>query len=284
MNKGDLKNIIKSVESFPSLSASAPKLMSLLFKSETNADQIEDALRYDPGLTANILKLTNSAYFGFSGKIGSVRQAIVILGRQNLIKLVITSCVRAIIDKEVLGYELTPGQLWRHSTAVSVAAEGLVRELKFKDCDLIYTAALLHDVGKLVLGRFVLKDLSPIEVATAHGLPFDIAVHQVLGINHAEIGAMMLKNWCFPDDIIQAVRWHHRPDCTNGNNQLVDIVHVADVLCMMMGYGVGREGLQYSSSPTSTARLGLKQSHLERVASQTLQWVEEISEVFDGRG
>ena len=111
MNTGDLNSILHSVESFPSLSASAPKLMTLLFDSETNADQIEDALRYDPGLTVNILKLTNSAYFGFSGKIGSVRQAIVILGRQNLIKLVITSCVKAIIDKEVLGYELTPGQL-----------------------------------------------------------------------------------------------------------------------------------------------------------------------------
>lgn len=281
MNTGDLKNILHSVESFPSLSASAPKLMTLLFDLETNVDQMEETLRYDPGLTANILKLTNSAYFGFSGKIGSVRQAIVILGRQNLIKLVITSCVKAMIDKEVLGYELTPGQLWRHSTAVSVAAEGLVRELKIKECDLIYTAALLHDVGKLVLDRFVLKGISPIEAATERGLPFDVAVHQVLGINHAEIGAMMLKKWCFPNDIIQAVRWHHEPEGADSHNQLVDIVHVADVLCLMLGYGVGREGLQYRSSSASTERLGLRQSHLDRVASQTLQWVEEISEAFD---
>jgi putative nucleotidyltransferase with HDIG domain len=257
--------------------------MALLFDSETEVDQIEDALRYDPGLTANILKLTNSAYFGFSGKIGSIRQAIVLLGRQNLIKLVITSCVKAIVDKEVLGYGLEPGQLWRHSTAVSVAAEGLVRELNIKGCDLIYTAALLHDVGKLVLGRFVLQGIDPIESAAQSGLPFDAAVHQVLGINHAEIGAMMLKKWSFPEDIVQAVRWHHEPERANGSSQLVDIVHVADVLCLMLGFGVGREGLQYSSSPVATERLGLRQMHLDMVASRTLQWVEEISEVFAGR-
>ena len=162
-----------------------------------------------------------------------------------------------------------------------MAAEGLVRELQLKGCDLIYTAALLHDVGKLILGRYVLKDIAPIEAATESGLPFDTAVRQVLGINHAEIGAMMLKKWSFPEDIIQVVRWHHEPEGANVSSLLVDIVHVADVLCLMLGYGVGREGLQYRSSPDSTKRLGLQQSQLDRVASQTLQWVEEISEVFE---
>ncbi|MCK5507188.1 MAG: HDOD domain-containing protein, partial [Desulfobacterales bacterium] len=209
MKQTKLLNILAKVKSFPSMPGAAEKLLKLLDKPDTTAVQIEQILRYDPGLTANLLKLTNSVYFGLPCKVGSVSQAVVLLGWKKLIQLVMASCVNAIMGKPVPGYDLSAGELWRHSIAVSVAAEDLAKELKISAPENIFTAALLHDVGKLVLGSFVKEELEEIEIEASRGISFEIAEHMVLGTNHAEIGAQILKNWSFPPELVNAVRWHH---------------------------------------------------------------------------
>jgi len=102
----------------------------------------------------------------------------------------------------------------------------------------------------------------------------------VLGTNHADIGARILHQWSLPPDIVNAVRWHHDPESADQSDLMLDIVHVANVLCLMIGIGVGRDGLQHRPSGVVVARLGLATHHLEKVASQTMQWVEELSEVI----
>ena len=274
-------NIIAKVESFPSLSGATTKLLSLLDDPNAAVAEIEDILRMDPGLTANVLKLSNSAYFGFSSKIGSVHKAIVLLGAKRLMQLVMTSCVNSVMNKPVPGYDLQPGEMWRHSIAVSVAAEGLIEELNAPEADEIFTAALLHDVGKLVLGEFVKDDIKKIEKIASKNVSFEAAEQIVLGTDHAEIGAKILENWGLPAEIVNAVRWHHDPDAADEASTLIDIVHVANVLCLMIGIGVGREGLKYRPSPEVTKRLGIKSDHLEKVASHTLDWVSDLTDVYE---
>lgn len=274
-------DITARVKAFPSMPSAAAKLLSLLDNPDTTISQIERILRYDPGLTANILKLTNSAYFGLPAKVGSVKHAVVLLGWKRLIQLIMASCVSAIMNRSVPGYDLPPGGLWRHSIAVSVAAEGLMKQLKIPMDDETFTAALVHDLGKLVLGSSIKDDVETIELAASEGVPFEVAEHMVLGTDHAEVGAQILTNWSFPPEIVSAVRWHHEPDSADETSTLIDIVHVANVLCLMIGIGVGREGLRHEPSLLATKRLGLKTSHLEAVASMTLQWVDELTDVFE---
>lgn len=280
MKQTKLLNILAKAKSFPSMPEAAAKLLKLLDNPDATAAQIEQILRYDAGLTANLLKLTNSVYFGLPCKVGSVTQAVVLLGWKKLIQLVMASCVNAVMGKPVPGYDLPAGELWRHSIAVSVAAEGLAKELKVSASEEIFTAALLHDVGKLVLGGFVKEDLEKIETEASRGISFEVAEHMVLGTDHTEVGAQILKNWSFPPALVNAVRWHHDPDSAGKTDTLVDIVHVANILCLMLGIGVGREGLCYKPSPLATKRLGLRTNDLEMVASRTLQYVDELCDVF----
>ena len=277
----DLKHITSLLKSFPSMPGAAVRLLALIDDPEISVAQIEKILRQDAGLTANLLKLANSAYFGIPAKVGSVRQAVLLLGLKRLIQMVIASCVGSIMDKPVPGYDLPPGELWRHSLAVTVAAEGLVNELKIEAAEEIFTAALLHDVGKLVLGEFVADDFNKIENILSRGVPFETAENMVLGTNHADIGAHILDQWSLPPSIVNAVRWHHDPESAEQTDMMLDIVHVANVLCLMIGIGVGRDGLQHQPSGAVIERLGLAPNHLERVASETMQWVEELSEVID---
>jgi putative nucleotidyltransferase with HDIG domain len=275
-----IKNIASLLKSFPSMPGAAVKLLALIDDPDMSVSQIEAILKHDAGLTANILKLANSAYFGIPSKVGSVRQAVLILGLKRLIQMVIASCVSAVMDKPVPGYDLPPGELWRHSIAVSVAAEGLVKELEIGATEEIFTAALLHDVGKLVLGTFVKDEFSEIEAALRQDVSFEAAEEMVLGTNHADLGAQILTQWSLPSDIVNAVRWHHTPESADKIDTMLDIVHVANVLCLMIGIGAGSDGLQYQPSEVVVERLGLESYHIEKVASQTLQWANELSDIF----
>ena len=280
MKQGRKREIISKMKSFPSMSGIAAKVLRVLDDPNSNAGQVEQLLKQDPSLTANLLKLTNSAYFGLPSKIGSVRHAITLMGWKKITKLVMAACVNSITDRQILGYGLPPGVLWEHSVAVSVTAEGLMRELKIAQSDEIFTAALLHDLGKLILGAFVEEELDEIEKAAGNGIPFQMAEQEVLGTDHAEIGALMLESWSFPSKLVNAVRWHHDPDSAPETSSTIDIVHVANVLCLMIGIGTGVEGLHYEPSVSATKRLGIKSTQLELIASQTLQWVKELTDAF----
>ena len=187
-----LERIMAKIDAFPSIPGSTVKLLKMLEDSETSVQAIEDVLRLDPGMTANVLKLTNSAYIGLTSKVGSVKRAVMLLGLKKIKQLVMTSCVGAVMDGPIPGYDLPAGELWRHSIAVSVAAEGLSRELKLNDTEDIFTAALVHDVGKLILGQFIQDDLAAVQAAAGSDISFEVAEKAVLGIDHAEIGAHIL--------------------------------------------------------------------------------------------
>lgn len=268
MKHPSIKNIMSKVRSFPGMPATAAKLLPLLENPETSTSKIEDILRYDPGLTANILKLTNSAYFGIPTKISSVRQAIILLGWKRLIQLVMTMCMSDLMKDSVVGYDLPKGELWRHSIAVSVAADELVKGLKISEAEEVFTAALLHDIGKLILGEYVREDMPKINAMVEKGISFEVAEYIVLGTDHAEIGARILKNWSFPTPLVEAVHWHHDANSCSGHCLMSDIVHTADILVLMAGYGSNRSGREPAPAGEVLERLGLQIDDLPPLAEQ----------------
>jgi putative nucleotidyltransferase with HDIG domain len=280
VDEAKIKHIMAEVKSFPGMPATAAKLMPLLQDPDASPARIEEIMKYDPGLTANILKLTNSAYFGLPSQVSSVRQAILLLGWRRLLQLVMTMCMSALMKKPVPGYDLPRGELWRHSVAVSVAAETVVGALSLPEADEVFTAALLHDIGKLVLGVYVNRDLDQIEQIVEKGISFDVAEYIVLGTNHAEIGARILQHWSLPLELVNAVNWHHDPESCRHSCVLSDVVHVADIIGRMIGYGKGRNGQQIEPAAEVAERLGLTAGRMEKLAEQTLQKVARLSDLL----
>jgi len=281
LDEEKLSHIMTQVKSFPGMPATAARLMPLLQNPDASASKIEDILKYDPGLTANILKLTNSAYFGLPSRVSSVRQAIMLLGWKRLLQLVMTMCMSALMKKPVPGYDLPRGALWRHSVAVSVAADLLVKSLSISDADEVFTAALLHDIGKLVLGDYVQEDLEKIEGMVTKGISFEVAEFVVLGTNHATIGARILQNWSLPQELVNAVSWHHDPENCNHYCMLSDVVHIANIVGRRVGFGKGRDGQALEPSLEVAERLGVNQGHIDALAEQTLQEVGKLTDILN---
>jgi putative nucleotidyltransferase with HDIG domain len=276
-----LKRILTQVKSFPGMPATAARLMPLLQSPDSSVDEIEEIIRYDPGLTANILKLTNSAYFGLPSQVSSVRQAVLLLGWKRLLQLVMTMCMSALMKKPIPGYGLPRGELWRHSVAVSVAADLLVTTLNITEVDEVFTAALLHDIGKMVLGDHVSEGLEKIEEMVSKGISFEVAEYVVLGTNHAAIGAQILQNWSLPQELVNAVRWHHDPDTCESRCMLSDVVHVANIMSRCIGFGKGCNGQAAEPSFEVIERLGLTQGHIDQLSEQTRLEMNKLAEILN---
>ncbi len=282
MDKDNLSRIMRQVKSFPGMPTTAAKLLPLLREPDSSIARIEALIKYDPGLTANLLKLTNSAYFGLPSRISSVRQAILLLGRKRLLQLVTTMCMSGLMKKSVPGYDLPQGGLWRHSVAVAVAADRLVQSLKITQADEVFTAALLHDIGKMILGDYVQEDLKSIQEMAVKGISFEVAEYMVLGTNHADIGARILKSWSMPEELVHAVAWHHDPDQCQENCRLSDLVHVANIAVR----GIDCDKRADDSSPEASSkvlgRLGLDPSGIAALAEQTAQEMAKLTDILNG--
>ena len=275
--------IMAKVTSFPSMPRSGIKLRALLAKEDVSADEIEEILRHDPGLATNVLRLANSAYFGLRKKVGTLKHAVMLLGVKRFAQIAVSASMSKSMDKAVEGYDLSPGELWLHSIAVSNTAEALAIERKLAETDDVFTPALLHDMGKLILGQFVKKEWQNIKRITAQGMPLDLAEHMVLGTDHAEIGAMILARWSFPDDIVNAVRWHHTPERINNATTKSDIVYLSNIMCQPDVTGDSGDGQLISPSSIVLNRLDIKLEEYETLAGKTQDWMNKLSDtlVFD---
>ncbi|MCD6569265.1 MAG: HDOD domain-containing protein [Deltaproteobacteria bacterium] len=275
------KRILADVKTLPAISTAALQMANVLKDPDVDIKNVIRIVEYDPGMTANVLRLVNSPYFGGSYHIGSIQQAVVRLGIDKLFDLVVVTATHEVIDKPIAGYNLPPGELWRHSVAVAITAKNLANNLGIVAEDTAFTAGLLHDIGKVVIGTFVEKGFDRIDaMAKASNLSFETAERKILGVDHAEIGAAVLEMWRFPDEIVRAVRFHHRPGDVQDSVPVVDAVHISDVVCLMMGIGPGREGLQYRVSDEILSRYSLTPPILEQVVSRSLGDMQSNAEVF----
>ena len=276
--------ILEKIQSVPSIPVVAVQTARLLRDKEVSMDRLVETIKYDPVITANVLRLANSALLGSSRQAATLKDALVRLGTSRLSRLVIASSVKPILDQSLPGYNLVPGELWRHCVSVGISAEILETRVGGSDGEIAFTAGLLHDIGKLAIGSFIDRYLEQIEEkAIKEQISFETAEIEVLGIDHTELGASLLEEWGFPTDLVSVVRWHHDPDKASEYQYLADLVHIADMISIMMGIGIGNDGLQYKPSAESMFRLGLKKDDLELTASQMLGAMNEVLEKFESR-
>ncbi len=274
------QEVLKRVKQVPPLPDVVVKLRRACQDPDASYAEIARIIEKEPALTANLLHLANSAYFGCAGSIGTVQLAMTRLGLKRVYQLALTVCLGPLAGSEVRGYDLTPLQMWEHAMAVAVTAELLAGELGLPEQDEAYTAGLLHDIGKVVLGNFVDVDITAIRRLVDGGTPFDRAEREVLGTSHPDVGSALLRRWQIPEAIVEAVRWHHAPARCGGGKPLVDLVHLADILALNAGWGVGRDAMNYALDEDAARRIGYRREAGERVMAGVQEHLAELLEMF----
>lgn len=276
--------ILAGVDAVDELPATAMEALRLLQDPDVEVAELTKVIEFDPGLTTNVLRLANSAYFGFTRTVNSIGDAVVLLGLKQVARTVTTAALGSMAQRPVRGYGLEADALWEHSIAVAVGSDKLVDVLGLTGVpDYVFTSALLHDIGKIVLGTFIEIDGREImKLAFQDHISFEIAEQRVLGTDHAEVGAALLDSWKLPEPIVSVCRWHHSPEnvTTDDVRMAVDLVHTADNLSMMAGIGTGSDGLNYRPSRDVNERMNLKTTVIEEVVCQVLDSLKDLRAVF----
>jgi len=274
--------ILEEIKLVPALPASAAEAVHIVQDPNASLTDLESIIECDAGLATNILRLANSAYFGGRGSIATVKDATVRLGTKRIVQLVITTAVAPRMKIPLSGYDMPAGALLAHSVATAVASEQMAHELHLAAPEYTYTAGLLHDIGKIVLGTYLNVEAKPIiDLAFGESVSFEEAERRVLGIDHGEVGAALLSLWRLPEEIVNVVRFHHEPSSVSDSECMAtDLVHVGDHIGRLCGTALGADGMNYVVSPRAIERLSLSPEATEAVVGKVLGALAELGEFF----
>jgi putative nucleotidyltransferase with HDIG domain len=254
----NIEDIISAIDTLKPIPPVATQIMALAEDENSSMSDIADLIVYDPSITASLLKICNSAYFGLSRKVESVRDAITLLGLDQIVELVLLNSTAENFKDEPDGYGLGEGELWHHAVLSAHVAKMLAENLGFANKKhLIFTAALLKDIGKIIMGRLV------------------------IGMNHEELGALVGKKWRFGKKLIYIIRNHHMSEEACRDDVEIALVYLADIVCMMMGFGTGGDGLAYRFYSDVLNRMNLSEQDLQKLIYDTGERRQKIQKLLN---
>ncbi|MFH1841949.1 MAG: HDOD domain-containing protein [bacterium] len=283
----ETEHILDKVKSVPPLSPGATRLLSIMGKQNRSLKEVSQTVMADGALTANILKVVNSAAFNLSREIANVEEAIVYLGDMKIMAIAMANSDGAAYNSELHGYEGTRGELGRHCLWTGLAARELAGRAKpVVDPGLAFTSGILHDIGKAVISDFLVGTASDIisNLENDDSVDYIQAENHLLGTDHCEVGAELSRRWQLPESLRPGIRYHHTPAAAAAEDRpLAYIVHLADMLAMMQGYGTGCDALQYKLDDNYREFIRLESRELEEIVLKLqLEFSAIASTLFDG--
>ncbi len=279
-----LPEIIAKADSLHAAPGVVGQVLALTAEPDFPMDRLVRLVRMDPAITAHVLKMCNSPYYGLRHKVASLDHAIAVLGVNALVDVVLSSGLLQVFgDRPQQGYLLKKGQLWRHSVACGLIAQKLSDRFKAFNASIIFTAALLHDVGKLIMNQFVSQSFYEIEslVEEQHYSQVE-AERKVLGIDHAALGGIIVEKWAFPEEIISAIAYHHQPMSAPGSKTIVMLVALSNMLALAVEYGmdIAQENCD-STIAEIIEDLNMDNTTPESLFRQAADWLRLASDLFN---
>jgi len=277
--------LMASVRELPTLPEIATRVAAIARDPDSTARDMAAVIGQDQALTANLLRVVNSAYFGFIRRISSVFEAINLLGYNEVVKMAFTVAVIRELDYESsTGFDRTA--FWTHAVCVANASQMLAEQLHCAPRDDAFTAGLLHDMGKLILDQFFPDPFREVLHAVRSGGTSSCeAERAILGVTHAEIGEWVARSWLLPEATIASIRHHHEPaearcGLPNSQDPIVDVVQFADLLCRAEGLGHSGDPTRPALPETPLSHLGLDPDALDPLHQRLAAVAEEISAFF----
>lgn len=259
-----LDEIVHRVDELPALPYVTYRVLTLTSDPKTSIAELADTITNDQVLTAKVLRMANSAFYGYARRIFSINEALIILGFNTVRNLVFAASVQNVMDQEFTGYVLPKGDLWNHSMTTALLARLLSRNAGFELHDKAFTAGLLHDIGKIILNTYMKERFTEVlDTVKTQNVPFSEAEQRIFGFDHAMVGAKVAEKWNLPDELVEAIAKHHCPADAKLNPKLTSVIHIADAASMSMGIGLGGDGMLYPFDDFAVQKVGLGREAIE---------------------
>ncbi len=278
MTATDPAAVLGRLRDLPVLPRALTDLLAAMQRDDVAMEQLVEAISHDQSLVAKTLRLANSSFYGLSGRVHSIRDAIGVLGLRSLTTALTAAAVSGgFASPRCRGFDLAA--YWRHSVACGLCARHLARTLKLDD-GAAFTAGLLHDLGRLALASQLPERFTDVyDHRQQHDCQMLQAEADVLGVDHAEIGALVAKRWHFGSDIVEAIRHHHAPLPAQAPT-LMDLVHVANGLVHALDLAKVADEMVPPLTADAWNRLALTQAQCDTVLERTEAELDELCEAL----
>lgn len=274
------RRILRTVDDLPPMPQVAQKARQLIADARSSFRDLARIIETDQAIAARVLKVSNSAFYGTTGAVSSIHNAAVILGMKTLNELLTLACAGSLLEKELSGYGLSSGDLWRHSLAVAGCARSIALTAQPSLADDAFSAGLIHDCGKLILNGPISERHSLFKAfLSPAGTSFLQAEKEILGFDHADIAGEVCLKWQIPANIVIAIRSHHQPSRAGGD-RLASIIHAADAIVLMSGIGSGIDGLKYEIDAEIMQNLNLNSTNIGHHMAEALEFVEQTAGMY----
>jgi len=278
MAAADFRRLVARVEDLPTLPRTVLRITELINDPRAAAKDLARIITDDQVLTARLLKLVNSSFYGFSQKVSTVTGAIVLIGFDAIRNLLLTTSVFDLFPSRSPRSRREQELLWDHSLACAVGAKAIGGALRHEKLEELFVAGLLHDIGKIVEMTLLPAEFERITAAVrGRGLLASAAESEVLGCTHADIGRLLAERWNLPAKLANVIALHHAPLEAGAFTTEASVVHLADILARALSIGSGADEKVPPLDHAAWEILRLRPEALDEILGTMLDEFDDVS-------
>lgn len=272
---------LATIENLPTLPVVTRQVMALVGNPRSSMAQIAAVIAKDQAISARVVRLVNSAFYGMREHVGSIQHAIVVLGLNTVKNLMVgVSMIKTFEDKGGTSI-FDRNQFWMHTFGCARTARLIAEKTRRPEPEDFFLAGLLHDIGILIQDQFFHSDFTEVLKSVAHDhIDLPDAERAVFGLSHAEVGAVLARRWQIPEGLVNAIRFHHTPDSTEkdacANSDMIAVVHVADAVTLGAGIGNFIENRTPHAQSGALARASIGSDVLDGIVEQVRREIKDL--------
>jgi putative nucleotidyltransferase with HDIG domain len=267
----DIKYIVKEVPTLPSV---YQELFNKMSNPNVSVPQLAEIVSRDQALATKILKLVNSAFYGYKGEINTISRAMVILGFRTVRNAALAISVFDYVKNNGDDTNFPIEDFWKHSLCTASICKVLGKHCGVKQQEETFVAGLLHDIGKLIMKKYFEDDFNEVcNYALNHGVSWNDAENKLLNVSHANLAKVVLRSWNFPPSLIEAIQFHHTLSSGITYPKLVALVNVADHISYRDNMGAPASLVHDDCDQAALSELGLT---IEKAESYRDEYHDEI--------
>ena len=272
--------ILRNLVELPPMPNIILKAREIMEDPGSSLKDLAGVIEHDQAIVARVLALANSAYYGLSGLVSSIQHASILLGQKTLGELITIAASSQLLSKKLMGYQLNPGDLWKHSLAVALGSRIIAEKKNAEWVEDAFIAGLLHDAGKIILNPYIVERKDEFKKALKSGRrKFFEVEKEILGFDHAEVMSRAARFWRYPETQSTAIRYHHHP-LQSGNSELAFAVHLADFAAKEAGFKSEDLVSRPEIDSQTLSYLGFQKQELNKIIYEITESVEKLATEF----
>ncbi|KPK02842.1 MAG: hypothetical protein AMK71_00895 [Nitrospira bacterium SG8_35_4] len=263
-----LKEYVQRIKNLPTIPMIAQEILGVVGNEMTSVSKLEKIVENDPVISAKILSVANSAFFGVTTPAKTLSSAIMRVGFNNVKNIALGISLMTVLDNGRQGKSVDYQRIFNHSITVGFVARVIGKKLKMSTSEEMLMNGLLHDIGFLVLNRFFPDNYVKVLTVFEKGKPLLEAEQEVLDFTHADIGGWLAEQWKLPAALIDSIRYHHSPSLAKKNVKQITIIHLADHMASNNILSATEQNPDYPLDASAFEILGMSEDSLKKIEAE----------------